>query len=1090
MKLTLALILFSLFEVLASDSYSQGSKLFLDLKNTTLKSVLEEIEDKSDFFFLYSEKVVDVNRKVSIDAQDEPIETILSKLFDGTGVSYTVRGRQIVLSSPGTTGSDWTSASGQQRSVSGNVTDPGGEPLPGVTVMVKGTSNGTVTDADGNYSLSNVPDNAILVFSFVGFEAQEVPVANQQTLNIVLKESTLAISEVIVTGVASGTPKQKLGFSIEKISSDKLLKVPAIDAASALQGKVAGLRITKTSGAPGSDVDVQLRGVKMIFGTSNPLYIVDGVLTENGLADINAEDIESIEVLKGAAASSLYGSRAANGVVSIITKRGGSVGAGKVQVDFRTEFGKNSLGFVPDRSRSTNRLIENGQVNYGVTEPDQVYDNVYPKIYDHIDQFFNPGTYFTTYLGLRGTSKDNKISVYSSIQTTDEEGVVKMVDGIQRTNIRLNLDYRILDNLTLTTSNLYTRTVADNRANGVFGALYRSDPGADLLAPNIDGTPYQVNANKIENIVNPLYSIANSKDESTLEKLLSYFSLKYDPTDYLTLSASYGTTRANGENLYLIPKGRLRYDLTPEVGYISRGMWRNIEKTFSVDALFHKKLGDFNTKLKLQYLYEYSYSSSLSGGGSDLGIGGMDITSVNLSANQSVSSAVYKSIANNIAGMLVLDYKDKYIFDGLVRRDASSLFGSDVRWQTFYRLSGAWRITEDFKINGINEWKLRLSYGVAGLRPPYEAQYEVFSLQNGVPGNMETLGNRLLKPAFSKETEIGTDMQFLDRFNFSVNYSLANNTDQILKVPVTPLSGAAFQWQNAGTIQTKVWEASLSADIIKRKEWLWNAGLTFDKVKQKITKLNATPYMLDGTRFRIEEGIEFGVLYLDKFARSLDEVANQVPEGRTVDELFVVNNQGFVVRRNEIGTINETAVKVRDDLGNIVALPTKSMTPDFNLNLNTTLSYKKLSLYMLWSYQHGGSIYNHSVRYTTEPKLFDQSGKPWNEVKSAAYYSNGGQQVGMLGWDNDVLIFDATFLKLRELSLSYDFKLYSLPFIKNIRLSFIGRNLFTLTEYPGFDPEGVTADKSKGVDSNAFRFESNEQYPLYRTFSGSIAVTF
>ena len=1090
MKLTLSLILFSIFGALASESYSQGTRLFLDMKNTTIENVLERIENQSDFFFLYSEKVIDVNRKVSIDAKDEPIEKILSKLFEGTGVAYTIKGRQIVLTSPGTNGSGGIFSTSQQRSVSGKVTDSGGGVLPGVTVMVKNTTSGTVTDIDGRFSLTNIPGNTVLVFSFVGFTTQEVPLTNQQELNIILQESNQAISEVIVTGVASGTPKQKLGFSIEKISSDKLLKVPAIDAASALQGKVAGLRITKTSGAPGSDSDVQLRGVKMIYGSSNPLYIVDGVLTENGLADVNAEDIESIEVLKGAAASSLYGSRAANGVISIITKRGGSMGAGKMQVDFRTEFGKNELGFVPDRSTSTNRLIENGEVNYGVTEPDQVYDNIYPKVYDHVDQFFNPGTYFTNYLALRGTSKDNKISIYSSIQTTDEEGVVKLVDGVQRTNVRMNLDYRIRDNLVLTTSNLYTKTDADNRANGVFGLLYRSDPGANLLAPNADGTPYLVNANKIENIVNPLYSIENSRDESTLEKLLSFFSLKYDPTDYLTLSTSYGTTRATGENLYLTPKGRLRYDLTPEVGYISRGMWRNIEKTFSVDALFHKKLGDFNTKLKLQYLYEYSYSSSLSGGGSDLGIGGMDITSVNLSANQSVSSAVYKSIANNVAGMLVLDYKDKYIFDGLVRRDASSLFGADVRWQTFYRLSGAWRITEDFKIPGVNEWKLRLSYGVAGLRPPYEAQYEVFALQNGVPGNMETLGNSKLKPAFSKETEVGTDLRFLDRFDFSTNYSVANNTDQILKVPVTPLSGAAFQWQNAGTIQTKVWEASLGADIVKTKDWFWNSGLTFDKVKQKITRLNATPYMLDGTRFRIEEGIEFGVLYLDKFARSLEEVANQVPAGRTVDELFAVNNQGFVVRRNEIGTINETPVKVKDDKGNIVALPTKSMTPNFNLNLNTTLSYKKLTLYMLWSYQDGGAIYNHSVRYTTEPKLFDQSGKPWNEVKAASYYSNGGQQVGILGWDNDVLIFDATFFKLRELSLSYDFRLYPLPFIKNIKLSFIGRNLLTFTEYPGYDPEGVTADKSKGVDSNSFRVESNEQYPLYRTFSGSIAVTF
>lgn len=980
----------------------------------------------------------------------------------------------------------------QQQNVvaKGKVVDTGGEPLPGVSISIKGTSKGTVTNNDGAFEIE-VPLNSVLVFSFVGLEDQEYTISDSpQFITMTMNEDSELLSEVIVTGVASGTPKTKLGFSIEKISSDKLLKVPATNAAEALQGKVAGVHVTRTSGAPGSDVDVQLRGVKTIFGSSNPLYIVDGVLTESGLADVNSEDIASIEVLKGAAASSLYGSRAANGVVSIITKRGASM-AGHVQVDVRNEYGQSFLGYVPKKSNSTNRLIENGDVVYGVTKPNQVYDTPYPTVYDHIKQFFNPGTYLTSHVAVQGSSNDRKLGVYTSIQSTKEDGVVKIVDGLTRNNVKLNFDYKITDNLTLTASNLYTRTKSDNRGNGVFGALYRSDPAANLLALNEDGSPYKVNVNKIENVVNPLYTIANTRNNSQYEKLLSFFSLVYIPVNYLTFSTSYGTSRSNGEDFYMSPKGLLNYDLTQQNGYISRSMWKGVEQSFSVDGLLEKKIGHFNTKLKLQYLYESSYSSSLTGGGNDLGIGGMDVTSVNLSSNQSTGSAIYRSIANNLAGIFVLDYKDKYIFDGLIRKDASSLFGSNVRWQTFYRLSGAWRITEDFKISGIQEWKVRASYGVAGLRPPFEAQYEVFALNNGVPGNMETLGNVNLKPSFSKETEVGTDISFLDRFTFSANYSIANNTDQILKVPISPLSGAAFQWQNAGTIRTQAWEATLTTDLIKNKDINWNLGITFDKIKQKITKLNGTPYMLNGTRFRIEEGIDFGVLYLDKFARSLEEVANQVPAGRKVDEVFAINNQGFVVLRNQIGTIDETPVKVKDNKGNILALPSRNLIPNFNINVNNTFSFKKITFYMLWSYQNGGAVYNHAIRYITEPALFDQAQKPWNEVKAATYYRNGGQTSGVLGWDNDVLLFDADFLKLREISLSYDIAPDFLkPFVKNMRISLIGRNLLTLTTYPGFDPEGVSADKSKGVDSNTFRFESNEQYPLYKTVSGSIALTF
>ena len=981
-----------------------------------------------------------------------------------------------------------------KKLVKGVVRDKEGSVLPGATIQVKGEAGGTVTNENGRFELS-VPGNGILTIRYVGFNDYDVAVTSvTKELNVVLTETNVGLNEVIVTGVASGTPIVKLGFSIEKISTDKLDKVPAIDAASALVGKVAGVRVTKSNGAPGSESEIQLRGAKTIYGSSNPLYIIDGVLTENGVADVNAEDIASIEVLKGAAASSLYGSRAANGVISIITKRGTTMGAGTVRVDFRSEGGADFLGYVPKQTTATDAVIQNGKVNYGVTDPDLVYDNKYPKLTNPLKQFFKPGVFNTNHLALRGTSKDGLMSVYTALETTKESGVVDLVNGMKRVNVRINLDYKISDKLTFTTSNLYTNTNTDDRANNVFGQLFAGDPDVDLLAKNVDGTPYLVNANKIsDGNVNPLYSIKNSINKTTSSKLISFFGLTYKPTNELTFTSSYGTTRTDGDNLYLSPKGILNYDMTLATGYISRSMWKNIEETATIDGLYAKKMGDFNTKLKVQYLYESSSASSLGGGGGNLGMSGMKVTSVNLSGSQNTNSVKQISVANNIAFLATTDYKDKYIFDGLIRRDASSLFGANVRWQTFYRVSGAWRISEDFKINGIDEWKVRASYGVAGLRPPYEAQYETFALNNGVPGNMETLGNKNLKPSFSKEVEIGTDIHFLKRFRFSTNYSITDNTDQILKVPVSPLSGAMYQWQNAGTIQNKVLEANLSADIYKTNDWNFNATLTFDKVKQTITKLDCAPFFLNGGMFRVQQGIDFGVMYLDRFARSLAEVANQVPTGRTVEDIYAINNQGFVVRRSQIGTINEVPVKVTDNLGNVLALPSKTMTPNFNINITPTISYKGFTCYMLWSYQDGGNVYDHAVRYTTEPALFDQSGKAWNEVKANPYYANSGQSGGILGWNNNVLLFDATFLKLREASVSYDFKFKAeKSIIKNLRVSVLGRNLLTFTKYPGFDPEGVSGSvaANAGTDANVMRFDSNGSYPIYRTLSGSVSLTF
>jgi outer membrane receptor protein involved in Fe transport len=532
----------------------------------------------------------------------------------------------------------------------------------------------------------------------------------------------------------------------------------------------------------------------------------------------------------------------------------------------------------------------------------------------------------------------------------------------------------------------------------------------------------------------------------------------------------------------------LDYNLNPNNGSISRGSAIGRSQTVQLDGSYFKKLGNFNTRFKAQYMYESENFNSMSASGTDLGVSGMGLTTVDLAATKSASSYAAKTVANNIAGLMMVDYKDKYILDALIRRDASSRFGPNVRNQLFYRVAGAWRISEDVKIDGIQEWKLRASYGVSGLRPPFEAQYETYTLQNGLTSSQYTLGNQNLKPSFSKEFETGTDIRFLDRLNFSLNYSKAKNTDQILKVPLPALAGAPYRWQNAGEVLSHAFEMSLGGEIIQGKSFNWDASVTFDKIKQKISKLDATPYYLNGTRFRIEEGIDFGTLYLDRFARTLEEVQNQVPAGMNISDVFVVNNEGYVVRATEIGTVNEKAVKIKDDKGNILALPSANFTPDFNLNFANTFTFKGFTLYGLLAWQQGGKVYNHSVRYTTEPKFLDQSGKPWNAVKPIKYLDNSGQEGGLLGWDNSNLIFDATFLKLRELSLGYDLKAFDKYGFKNVRLSLIGRNLVTLTRYPGFDPESGMG--KEGVDTNVFKFDSNDAYPVFRTVSASLSLTF
>lgn len=977
-----------------------------------------------------------------------------------------------------------------ERVISGKVTDAeGGEPLPGVNIVIQGSNIGTITDLDGNYNISVTDEDVVLIFSFIGYATQNIRVGNLDVINVQLSPDVQSLEEVVVTGVAGSLSKDKLSFTVASIDEDIIQQVPAVNPGRALQGKVAGVRVSGSSGAPGSSPDIQLRGATTIFGSSNPLIIVDGILTEGSLNDINTEDIASIEVVKGAAASSLYGSRAANGVVNIITKRGSGLAAGSSNFSYRTEVGQSFIGYVPEKSTSTNFLVEDGEVLYGQPSPDGIADNPYPSLTDPVDQFFNPGFYFTNHLSFRANGPEGKTSLYSSLQHTSETGVVDITDGQDRLNLRINIDHYFNDKLKFTTSNLYSQSDIDQRANGIWDLFYYADPNADFLAPNDDGTHYKVDPNRLGMHENPLYLINNTINTQERYRFLGHYAINYSILDFLDLKLAYGLDRINIDSRALTPKGKLRVNNEPDLGGISLSTSNTFAQTLQGDVFFHRSFGDFNARVNLQYLYESNEFNSSSGSGSQLAVRGMDVFNLDLADQETISNSSYSSliVANNVSGMLYLDYKEKFIFDGLIRRDGVSLFGANERWQTFYRLSGAYRITEDFNVPGMDELKVRASYGVAGLRPPFEAQYEVFGISNGDLTSPITIGNEDLKPSFSKEIEIGVDARFLERFSFTANYAKSRNTDQILNVPVSAGTGFATRWENAGILEATALEFSLGADLIRSDNFNWSANLLWDRIRQDVVSLERPGYaIISGGIFRIEEGEVFGTLYGHQWARNLEAVANQVPEGEVLEEYFVLNNEGYVVRTTDIGTTNEIPVKVRDDTGNPIETKIGDINPDFNVNFSSTMNYKNFNLFFLMGWQQGGDIYNHMRRYMLVHNVgaqLDQSNKPKNEQKSARYYTE------LTGWNNSHFVEDATFLKLREVALSYTFKngIFNRVGIDNIKLGVVGRNLLTFTKYSGFNPEAGRSEE--GLDSNVFKFDISS-YPFYSTISGTLSLTF
>jgi len=1085
MKISALLLLVCLLPVSAS-TYSQTKRVSFKVEQATMKETLHKIEQSTEFSFFYNDNLLVSENKYTLEVEDELITDVLEKLLSGKSLDYVINDKVIVIV-PEKNQQTYT----QQKLVSGTVCDDQGISLPGVTIRIKGKNIGTTTDPDGYFEIQAEIDD-VLIFSFIGMREQEVIIQDYTPLTIVMENDLLRLEEVVVTGVVAQTQRKKLSFTVEKINSDLLQTVPAANLANSLTGKVAGIKISNNAGSPGADADIQLRGATAIFGSSNPLIIIDGILTEGRLSDINSEDIESIEVVKGASASSLYGSRAANGVIHIKTKRGSNLSSGSTEINYRSEFGASYIPFTPEKTTATNFIVSGGAVDYNTPSADGIYDNPYPTLTDPVGQFFNPGSYNTNYLSYSTNSQDGRTSLFGSLHYTDEAGVVKLTDGMQRTNFRINADHWISDKIKVTTSNLYSQSTIDQRAGGIWDLFYYADPDVDLLAPNEeDGSAYNVDPNHNNpRLANPLYLINNSKNFEERTRFLGHYAVQYKPLDYLDFSLAYGIDQISRNSFSLSPKGLLQADRDElTYGSIYKSHNNTTAQTVQVDGFFYKKLGDFLTKAKLQYLYESNEYSYFAGSGTHLAVKGMDVTSLE-QASEDINISSYESaiVANNVSGVFNLVYKDKYIFDALIRQDGVSLFGANVRWQTFYRMSGAWRVTEDFRIPGFEELKVRASYGVAGLRPPFESQYETVGLSDGTITSPVAIGNADLKPSFAKETELGLDASFLNRFSFTFNYAHSFNTDQILEVPVSATTGFATQWQNAGKLESHALEASLKANLINSSDWNWDITLLWDRITQKVVELNRPGYaIISGGIFRIEEGQDFGTLYGHKWATSLEEVANQVPEGMAVEDYFTINNQGFVVRTTTIGTVDEEPIKIKDDNGNDKEMVIGSVIPDFNMNLSSFLTYKNLELYMLWGYQQGGETYNHMRRYMMINGVsseLDQTGKPDNEVKSAKYFDR------LTSWNNSHFVEDASYVKLRELSLNYSLKeniLKGFLGIERIRLGIVGRNLLTLTKYSGFDPE--TGKSEEGVDSNVLKFDLSS-YPNYATVSGTIQITF
>lgn len=1007
----------------------------------------------------------------------------------------------------------------QTVKVSGTVkSSEDGLPVIGASVLLKDTNRGVITDIDGNYSIDVPGPGSVLAFSYIGHEKVEETVGNRTTINVTLNSSANDLGEVIVTGVAIGTPTKKLGFAIGKVGQELLEEVPATDPGNAIRGKVSGVQIVQGTGRPGTAPTIRLRGVTAISGSQQPLIIVDGVITQGSLADINMNDVESIEVLKGAAASSLYGSMAGNGVIQIISKRG-SGQEGVTRITLRQEVGNSYLAReVPLAYHHRYRLNSDGSYfltnpdnpNTRVEEEDGIMDNEYPQIFNNQELLFRAQPFFTTNASVANTGA--RTNFFLGFENLNQGGIVVDMPAYKRQNIRLNVDHQLTDKIKISSSTLYVNTDSPNNGengqSGLFYPILAHEPDQDLYA-NRDGG---ILPRSQSNLQNPLYEIRHRFYRREKQRLLQNLQASYKILDWLTVEGQYSMDREWNTQENYTPRGYVTQN-RPEggLGSLSQSLRNNTAQVATASAYAQKKFGNWNSALTLRYQYEQYTNERTDASGSNFVVEDIPRFSALDPTTFDITNSYTDIRAENLFLNLGMDYKDKYIFEGLIRRDGSSLFGEDERYQLFYRGTAAYRLSEDFRIPGVQELKLRASYGTSGARPGFAAQYETYSLNRGV-ASQSVLGNRNLKPSKIGELELGINATFLQNWTFEFNYANINADDQILQVPLSSVAGFSSQWQNAGSVRTHAYEMSLGSYLKETQDFSWNFNIVASNSKSTVEYLGV-PTILRGDgitsgMFRIAEGEQFGVMYGNVFATTpndwqLDDqgfitnISGYIPgaESNLTPDDFEMNSDGYMVRSGTENTNEESATILYDpETGQKLDAKIGNSAPDLILGLNQNLRYKNFSLFILFDSQIGGDIYNSSKQnlyFQERHGDLDQSGRPEGQRKSVPYYS-GATSLYNGAAPAKHFVERATYLKLREVAFTYKLDAATMSTLgigkvfHDAKFSVIGRNLLTFTNYSGFDPE--VASLSAG-DPTTFRSDSYV-YPMFRTFTAAIELRF
>ena len=1072
---------------------AQSQKVSLDFKNERVEKVLASIKSQTGMSLVFSDQLVDVNRKVTMQLKDVTLKEALTRLLSGTNLTFEIRNNKIyfiekkAVSQPGS----------RKKRVTGVVKDVMGEPLIGANVVEKGRStNGVITDFNGKFTLE-VDESASLVVSYIGYLAQDIPTKGKGDFHIILKEDTNTLDEVVVTGYGDFKKATYTG-SASVLTTEKLEALPVVSVGQMIESNIPGISVVAgTSSQPGAKTTLRVRGVASMNASTEPLYVLDGVpipsydlsnftsMSEAGgmgfIETLNPADIESITVLKDAASASLYGAKGANGVVLITTKKGKE---GKLRVNMAAKYGITDFAYTyrplmggEERRKLIHEGLVNFQLDKGVSEQEaqqyadaniDQYAKRLPQGYSDWEsalfktgyqQDYNlsasAGNQNSSFIGSLGYTKQTGVSLNSEMERFT--GRVDASNKYKKVEFGMNASFSWTKNVHLPEGKFYGSAIYASKVNltpstpiynedGTYASGYRENNGYNPIL-EAEVNDYYARTVRAMGTAKIAYNVWDNL------KVSSVFTVDYSLTKDFFFQSPDGRDGATYQ-------GRGRMQMTDRIRYTSQNNL-TYSKTFgkhSVSAVtaFEVMKYDYEDLYAAKKTYGQDINTSL-GNAADP-----------IDADQKLQEDALMSYVASVN----YSYDDKYYASFSFRRDGSSRLSPDTRWGNFWSLSASWRLSQERFMQPLksvlSDLKLRASYGVNGNLPSsyygYQSSYTTGAFYSGKPSPWEsTLGNEELTWEKNYALNLGLDIGLFSRVNVSLDWYTRTTKDLLMSKQLNSISGFSSLLTNVGQMRNTGVELEVRSNNIKTKDFSWTTAFNLSHNKNKILKLADLPWFVDG-RYVRKEGYPFNTIYLREYA-GVD------PE--TGSALYYDNQQ------DENG--NYTKNKVTDP-GQASPIPLKDITPTISGGFMNTFNYKFIDLSFNLSYSFGGYSYDNASYilqddgYSVISNKSTEQRRRWQkpgDITDVPRFVYGNKKGG--NYNSSRAIHSTDHIRLKSLILGLNAPkawLQKLG-IGNARIYFSGTNLLTWAAYDQYDPEmsGVVGFYTPPLKTYAFGLE-------------------